>query len=158
VSEVCQISANTPLKPRDSRGRSDAHRCWVESLMESALVRVGVRQHAPAGIYFQACSFNHSDISPHLESTICGWSRSDYRTRRQFQSLPSKTFAFSGLARTIVSVPGNCVRPPNVARSLTAISLSYLARRVHVMRACHLPQVHQGKRPQVALKRCQIPS
>jgi hypothetical protein len=24
-----------------------------------------------AGIYFQACSFNHSDISPSLESTTC---------------------------------------------------------------------------------------
>jgi hypothetical protein len=32
---------------------------------------------------FQACSFNHSDISPSLESTICERSVSDYRTRHR---------------------------------------------------------------------------
>jgi hypothetical protein len=35
-----------------------------------------------AGIYFQACSFNHSDISPSLESTTYERSANDYRTRR----------------------------------------------------------------------------
>src|SRR5687767_1369268 len=32
---------------------------------------------------FQACSFNHSDISPSLESTTCERSPTDYRTRRR---------------------------------------------------------------------------
>jgi hypothetical protein len=30
---------------------------------------------------FQACSFNHSDISPSLESTVCERPDKDYRTR-----------------------------------------------------------------------------
>jgi hypothetical protein len=34
-----------------------------------------------AGIVFQACSFNHSDISPSLESTTCERSDGDYDTR-----------------------------------------------------------------------------
>jgi len=38
------------------------------------------------------------------------------------------TFAFSGLARTTTGIAGNCVRPRNVPRSLTAISLSCLSR------------------------------
>ena len=35
---------------------------------------------------FQACSFNHSDISPLLESTTCERSKADYRTRRRLRS------------------------------------------------------------------------
>ena len=38
------------------------------------------------------------------------------------------TFAFSGLARTTTDIRRHCVRPPNVPRSLTAISLSCLSR------------------------------
>ena len=30
---------------------------------------------------FQACSIDHSDISPLLESTVCGRPDRDYRTR-----------------------------------------------------------------------------
>jgi len=33
----------SPVKHRDLRGHSDAHRCCRKPLMESALVRVGVR-------------------------------------------------------------------------------------------------------------------
>ena len=42
VSELCQIPPDTPVKQRDLRGHSDAHRCCEKSLMEGALVRVGV--------------------------------------------------------------------------------------------------------------------
>jgi hypothetical protein len=56
----------------------------------------GIRTHGRVSPThaFQACSFNHSDISPSLESTVCEHSISHYRR--------------------------NCVRPPNVRRSLTA--------------------------------------
>jgi hypothetical protein len=37
-----------------------------------------------ARVNFQACSFNHSDISPSLKSTTCERSDRDYRTRRHF--------------------------------------------------------------------------
>ena len=43
VSELCQIPPETPVKHRDLRAHSDAHRCCGKSLMGSALVRVGVR-------------------------------------------------------------------------------------------------------------------
>jgi hypothetical protein len=46
VSELCQMPPEIPVKQRDLRGHSDAHRCSGKSLMESALVRFGVRQHA----------------------------------------------------------------------------------------------------------------
>ena len=35
---------------------------------------------------FQACSFNHSDISPSLESTICERFDKHYPTRRRLRS------------------------------------------------------------------------
>jgi hypothetical protein len=42
VSELCQIPPQTPVTHRDLQGHSDAHRCSEKSLMESALVCVGV--------------------------------------------------------------------------------------------------------------------
>jgi hypothetical protein len=74
-----------------------------------------------AGFVFQACSIDHSDISPHLESTSCGRSASDYRTRRRIPNRFCILFAFSGLKRAKTGVRLNCVRPSNVLRSLTAI-------------------------------------
>ena len=43
VSELCQMTAGTPGKQVDIPGHSDAHGCCGKSLMESALMRVGVR-------------------------------------------------------------------------------------------------------------------
>jgi hypothetical protein len=48
VSELCHMPPETPVKHRDLRGDSDAHHCCGKSLIGSALVRVGVRQHARA--------------------------------------------------------------------------------------------------------------
>ena len=64
VSELCHMPPETPVKHRRLRGHPDAYQCCGKSLIGSALVRFGVRQHARKGINFQACSFNHSDISP----------------------------------------------------------------------------------------------
>src|SRR4026209_1624258 len=49
----------------------------------------GIRTHGRVSPThaFQACSLNHSDISPSLESTTCERSDSHYRTRRRL-SLP----------------------------------------------------------------------
>ena len=47
VSELCQIPHETPVKYCHLRGRSDTYRCCGKSLMEPALMPVGVRQHAP---------------------------------------------------------------------------------------------------------------
>src|SRR4030095_11058973 len=46
----------------------------------------GIRTHGRVSPThaFQACSFNHSDISPSLKSTTCERSATDYRTRLRF--------------------------------------------------------------------------
>ena len=48
VSELCQIPPETPVTHRDLRAHVDAHRCYVKSLIRSALVGFDVRQHARA--------------------------------------------------------------------------------------------------------------
>jgi hypothetical protein len=46
VSALCQMTPKELGKHRRLRGHSDAHRGRVKSLIESALVGFGVRQHA----------------------------------------------------------------------------------------------------------------
>jgi len=46
LSELCHIPLETPGTHRDLRGHVDAHRCRVKSLIVSALMGFGVRQHA----------------------------------------------------------------------------------------------------------------
>jgi hypothetical protein len=69
---------------------------------------------------FQACSFNHSDISPYLESTTCEQSISDYRTRRRIPGRPAMFFVFNKFDAPDADRQKNCVRPENPVRSLTA--------------------------------------
>jgi hypothetical protein len=46
VSELCHIPLETPGTHRDLRRHADVHRCFVKSLIGSALVGFGMRQHA----------------------------------------------------------------------------------------------------------------
>src|SRR5439155_10058365 len=48
VSELFHMPPETPAKHRHLRGHAEAHRCWEKSLIGSALVGFGVRQHARA--------------------------------------------------------------------------------------------------------------
>ena len=75
------MPAETAVKHRDLRGHSDAHRCCGKSLIGECVGAFRCASARAAGIYFQACAFNHSDISPSLESTSCERSDADYRTR-----------------------------------------------------------------------------
>jgi hypothetical protein len=78
-----------------------------------------------AGFVFQACSFNHSDISPRLESISYERSNKDYRTRRRFPAgLPPSPFLSAAYTARARASAGNCVRPANLARSLTATGYS----------------------------------
>jgi len=71
---LCQNCVRYPLKPRSNTViyGDTARDIVVAEVVDGegvgafrcALVRAG-------GINFQACSFNHSDISPSLESTTC---------------------------------------------------------------------------------------
>jgi hypothetical protein len=70
VSELCQILSETSGKHRALQGHADAHRCCGKSLIESALVRYGVRQCArPESISKRAPSTTRTSL--HLESTTC---------------------------------------------------------------------------------------
>ncbi len=62
---------------------------WGEVLEEVQLDVSWNVSLGAAGIYFQACSFNHSDISPSLESTTYERSDEDYDTRRSDSHLVS---------------------------------------------------------------------
>jgi hypothetical protein len=64
------------------------------------------------GIYLQACSFNHSDSSPSLESTTCERLRFDYRTRRR----AAKSFGIESTAIAPVT-EGLRGKPPSYTRS-----------------------------------------
>jgi hypothetical protein len=86
ASELCHI---LPSNPGQHRGLRETR---FISLLREVLDRecVGAIWCASAraeGINFQACSFNHSDISPLLESTICG-GRKECIVKRSFRFAP----------------------------------------------------------------------
>lgn len=64
VSELCQIRPQTPIKDRELRGHSDAHRCCGKSLGGECVGACRRASARAAGIYFQACAIDHSAISP----------------------------------------------------------------------------------------------
>ena len=97
MSELCHIPPETLGQHHDLRGHAHAHRCCGKSLIGSALVRFGVRQHARA-----------ESISKRAPSTT--------RT--------SLRFRINGLRAVKEYYRRNCVRPSNVSDRLTAISLS----------------------------------
>src|SRR5262245_10029600 len=89
----------------------------------NALVGFGVRQHARAESLFQACSIDHSDLSPlqiiELRAVRNGLRKAFLQilTLRQFLNGQWVANHSSDVDR------GNCVRPSNLLRSLTSISL-----------------------------------
>ena len=102
----------------------------------------GIRTHGRVSPThaFQACSFNHSDISPSLKSTICERPGADYRTRRRlFQSLLGSRLHSASSTRTNLGGHGNCVRRPNVPRPLTVISSSWIAAAASLAFAVRTP-------------------
>ena len=105
-------------------GHAEADRCCGKSLIRSALVRFGVRQHA-RGESISKRAPSTTRISLRLESTTCEQSDRDYRTRLRVRSRSSIVFPFSRLQRRSAAFAGNCVRHANAARSLMAISLSW---------------------------------
>jgi hypothetical protein len=71
---------------------------------------------------FQACSFNHSDISPLWNQRMTSGLTPIIAHAASLSLRPLITRAFNGLRAVTVRVLGNCVRPPNVPRSLTVIA------------------------------------
>src|SRR5215813_7147862 len=64
VSELCHIRPQTPGQHGDLRGHVNAYRCCVKSSIASAVDGISCASAGASGVAFQACSFNHSDISP----------------------------------------------------------------------------------------------
>ena len=66
------------------------------------------------GIVFQACSFNHSDISPFRINDLRA-PRRDYRTRRRPFLAPTRSCLNSATWSDLkADVHRNCVRPPHL--------------------------------------------
>ena len=122
VSELCQKRPETPVKHRDLRGYSDAHHCCRKSLIGSALVGFRYASACVSGIDFQACSFIRlrSRLSSARATARClavaAPPRRRTTTRTSLRTLESTVYGLVAEPET-----SNCVRPPNVLRSLTAI-------------------------------------
>jgi hypothetical protein len=119
------------LTPNGSRPESrgsgatpeDASRQQRPNESEGVGGESGIRTHGRVSPThaFQACSFNHSDISPCLESTTCERSASDYRTRQRPSGRETRSCLYSATWSDLkAGVCRNCVRPANVLRSLRA--------------------------------------
>ena len=78
VSELCQIPSETPDQHGDLWGHSDAYRCCRKSLMESALVRVGVSQCGRQNLFPSVLLQPLGHLSVQVESTV--YRRADTRS------------------------------------------------------------------------------
>ena len=65
---------------------------------------------------FQACSFNHSDISPCLNSTTCERSGKDYPTRRRFPLCFLHRVSFQRVRPRERERPAEIVSDPSISR------------------------------------------
>jgi hypothetical protein len=80
VSELCHMHLATLGQHHHLRGHAEADQCCGKSLIRSALVRFGVRQHARGeSISKRAPSTTRTSLR--LESTICERSETVYRKR-----------------------------------------------------------------------------
>jgi hypothetical protein len=124
VSELCHIPPSNPAEQRHLARYANAHRCCDKLLMGTVLVGFGVRQHARReSISKRARSTTPTSLHFRINDLRAAWNRIA-------QNLPSR---ISDSACPVVPIVckharrdenTNCVRPSNVARSLTAIWLS----------------------------------
>ena len=80
LQKLCRNCVTSTRKPRRTWTNTASHRRAPDggkSLIRLCVAMGGCCSVQVAGSTFQACTFNHSDISPSLESTICGavWNR-----------------------------------------------------------------------------------
>jgi len=120
VSELCQISPEIRGYHGDLRGHADAHRCCGNSLIGSVLVGFGVRQHA----WRESLSKRARSTTPtSLHFRINGLRAVRNSVAQNPPSNPTVLrcdFYSAVYGRAKNNRRGNCVRPLNVPRSLTA--------------------------------------
>ena len=112
VSELCHIPPETLGQHHHLRGHAEADRCFGKSLI-GVCWWVSVCVSTRERFNFQSRSFNHSDISPHLESTVCERFDRDYRTRRR----PRRVFLDRQSIQQLVRLP----RPGHPWRTSLAV-------------------------------------
>ena len=125
-AELCRNCVRSPRNRRQISTFTGSHReafCGGKSLNPLREEVFPYHSVSVAGIVFQACSIDHSDISPFRINSL----RAAEQIIAHAGALSKPfliSFALSGL--TIQNGPfgGNCVRPLNAPRSLTAILLS----------------------------------
>ena len=121
-SELCRNCVRSPRNHPQTPTFTGSHReafCGGKSL--NRLREEVFRYHSVsvAGFAFQACSFNHSDISPFRIKRLRVASE-DYRTRCRLLRPSRIPFELSEFARSSLRGRRNCVRRFDVPRSLTA--------------------------------------
>ena len=83
-SELCRNCVRSPRKHPQTPTFTGSHQeafCGGKSLNRLCEEMFRCCSMQLAGIVFQACSIDHADISPLLESTVCGRPDRDYRIR-----------------------------------------------------------------------------
>ena len=107
VSHASRNPGATPSLTRTHRGTS----LLREVVDQNCVGRISYASARVSGIYFQACSFNHSDISPHARGAPPPLAHPQALLR---------VLRINGLRATQSAVSKNCVRPLNLAQSLAA--------------------------------------
>jgi hypothetical protein len=115
VSELCHMPPETPVKHRRLRGHPDAYQCCGKSLIGSALVAFGVRQHARDEDYRtrRRLPITSSDL-------VCShrvW-RPRHRCARELCQTPECAAITYG---DLLELPQNCVTYPLKPRANTAV-------------------------------------
>jgi hypothetical protein len=138
VSELCHIPRETPGQHRDLRRQTDAHRCRRKSLIASALMGFGVRQHVRReSISKRARSTTPTSLRFRINELRSVWNS-------VAQNAPSKRSVpgcglYSAVCGGTGSIRlGNCVRPLDVLRPLTWILLrrygcAFLSRHIQIV-------------------------
>jgi hypothetical protein len=112
----CALTGVYPGQTSSLTGRHE-ERCpgrqVVETTVENVIRYVPTLFHC---IAFQACSFNHSDISPCLDSTTCERSGKDYPTRRRFPLCVLHRVSFERVRPRERERPAEIVSDPPISR------------------------------------------
>src|SRR5262245_30621000 len=122
------LSVSHPPEPPgqhgDLRGHLDAYRCCVKSLIASALVGIGERQHArPESISKRARSITPTSLRFRINEFRAALTSVAQNPPSRISGLTFRVLSI-GCGDACDLVKSNCVRPSNVVRSRTAICLS----------------------------------
>jgi hypothetical protein len=145
--------SDTPRNPRSTPSFTGTHRRL--SMLRKLLIGecVGRSWCASAlahGVDFQACSIDHSDISPfginHLRTV---WNSVAQNPPSHSTALRSDLHS-AVCGRFEIDSRENCVRPSNVVGSLKGISLSWRSRRCHLESSSRPEREHIRTQPGIA--------